>query len=276
MLGEEEEPGRRRLAFQPIGHRDRRCRAGRSGRGQVGKESNVVQPRVSSEDETERDPKRAGRDRRKSILFGGWSSNIFDTLNRLTQTCQAATSPACSASAKLGSFTYALDGAGNRTAVAELNGRNVSYGYDHDYRLLSETITSDPTGNDGAETYTYDNVGNRLTLNSTIPSLSGANSYSYDSNDRLSIDTYDANRNTTSSGGVSNAYDFENRMLTHGSVSMAYDGDGNRVSETVGGTTTNYLVDDVNPTGYSQVMDEIVNGSVTRTYAYGRQLIRAD
>jgi hypothetical protein len=52
-------------------------------------------------------------------------------------------------------------------------------------------------------------------------------------------------------------------------MTIVYDGDGNRVSETVGGTTTKYLVDDHNPTGYSQVMDELVNGSVTRTYAYG-------
>ena len=62
-------------------------------------------------------------------------------------------------------------------------------------------------------------------------------------------------------------------MLTHGAVSMAYDGDGNRVSETAGGVTTKFLVDNLNPTGYSQVMDELVNGSVTRTYAYGLQRI---
>lgn len=55
---------------------------------------------------------------------------------------------------------------------------------------------------------------------------------------------------------------------------MAYDGDGNRVSETVGGTTTKYLVDDLNPTGYSQVVDELVNGSVTRTYAYTVDQVR--
>jgi RHS repeat-associated protein len=57
---------------------------------------------------------------------------------------------------------------------------------------------------------------------------------------------------------------------------MVYDGDGNRVSETVGGTTTKFLIDTLNPTGYSQVLDEIVNGSVTRTYAYGRQRISED
>jgi len=52
-------------------------------------------------------------------------------------------------------------------------------------------------------------------------------------------------------------------------TTIAYDGDGNRVSETVGGTTTKYLVDTLNPTGLSQVLDEIVSGAVTRTYAYG-------
>lgn len=58
-------------------------------------------------------------------------------------------------------------------------------------------------------------------------------------------------------------------MLTHGAVNIVYEGDGNRVSETVGGTTTKYLVDRVNPTHLPQVLDEIVSGSVTRTYAYG-------
>jgi len=54
---------------------------------------------------------------------------------------------------------------------------------------------------------------------------------------------------------------------------MAYDGDGIRVSETAGGVTTKYLVDSLNPTGYSQVLDEIVNGAVTKTYTYGLRLI---
>jgi hypothetical protein len=50
-------------------------------------------------------------------------------------------------------------------------------------------------------------------------------------------------------------------------------GDGNRVGETVGTTTTKYLVDTLNPTGYSQVLDELVNGAVTKTYTYGLQRI---
>jgi len=127
---------------------------------------------------------------------------VFDTLNRLTQTCQAKSSPACSASQKLGSFGYTLGAAGNRTVVAELSGRSVSYGYDNDYRLLAETIAGDPAGNNGTESYIYDAVSNRLTLSSNIPSLPGGNSYTYDNNDRLTSDTYDNNGNTISSGGT--------------------------------------------------------------------------
>jgi len=60
-----------------------------------------------------------------------------------------------------------------------------------------------------------------------------------------------------------------------------YDGDGNRVSKTVGGVTTCYLVDDRNPSGYPQVMEEyyIINVNyqfellLNRVYNYGLALI---
>jgi RHS repeat-associated protein len=54
---------------------------------------------------------------------------------------------------------------------------------------------------------------------------------------------------------------------------VVYDGDGNRVAETAAGVTTKYLIDALNPTGYSQVIDEVVSGAVTKTYTYGRQRI---
>lgn len=61
--------------------------------------------------------------------------------------------------------------------------------------------------------------------------------------------------------------------MQRGGVTVIYDGDGTRVSETVAGVTTNYLVADKNPTGYTQVVDELVSGIVTRTYTYGLDLI---
>jgi RHS repeat-associated protein len=138
--------------------------------------------------------------------------------------------------------------------------------------LTSETVSTDPNGKNGAINYTYDAVGNRKTLNATLPPAGGI-SYTYDADDRLGSDQYDGDGNTTLSGGISNTYDFENHMTTHGGVTVVYDGDGNRVSETVAGVTTNYLVDTVNPTGYAQVVDELQNGAVSRTYSYGLERI---
>jgi hypothetical protein len=62
---------------------------------------------------------------------------------------------------------------------------------------------------------------------------------------------YDVNGNTTGSGGINYVYDFENRLVQKGGLTIVYDGDGNRKSKTVGGVTTTYLVDDLNPTGYA-------------------------
>ncbi len=65
----------------------------------------------------------------------------------------------------------------------------------------------------------------------------------YHANDQLARDTYDANGNTTASSGVGYVYDFENHLVqAGGGITIVYDGDGNRVSKTVAGVTTTYLV----------------------------------
>lgn len=51
---------------------------------------------------------------------------------------------------------------------------------------------------------------------------------------------------------------------------MAY---GNCVAKTAGGTTTRYLVDDLNLTGYTQVVEELAGSGVQRTYTHGLQRI---
>jgi RHS repeat-associated protein len=99
---------------------------------------------------------------------------------------------------------------------------------------------------------------------------------SFNLDDWLSPETYDANGNTTYTGGKTFAYDSENHLVSMngGAVTMIYDGFGNRVAKTVGNVTTKYLVeDDVNPTGLPQVFEESVNGVVQRTYTYGLQRI---
>jgi RHS repeat-associated protein len=54
---------------------------------------------------------------------------------------------------------------------------------------------------------------------------------------------------------------------------VVYDGDGNRVAETVGGVTTQYLVDAENPTGYAQAIEELQASKVACTYTWGLSLI---
>jgi RHS repeat-associated protein len=174
---------------------------------------------------------------------------------------------------------------GGRTQAVESNhSRTVNWSYDAINRLTGETINSDESQNSGAVTYGLDPVGNRTGATSTFSSLSpGFGTYNAD--DEVSSESYDKNGNTTqTANGNSYTYDSENHMLSMSNastlVNMIYDAFGNRVAKTVTNlathlsTTTQYLVeDDVNPTGYPQVVDEIVNGAVTRQYTYGLQRI---
>ena len=104
----------------------------------------------------------------------------------------------------------------------------------------------------------------------SIPSTTS----SYDANDRMASLTYDNNGNILSADGISYSYDYANRITgTSTGVSIQYTGDGVRVSETVAGITTQYRVDEHNPTGYAQVVEEIRNGQIQTRYTYGRDLI---
>jgi RHS repeat-associated protein len=172
-------------------------------------------------------------------------------------------------------YLYQLGPTGNRTNATELTGRTLNWSFDGIYQLTSETISQDPAGKNGAVGYGLDPVGNRLSANSTLSGVSSG-SYSYSLNDLLLfIETYDSNGNTLTSGGKVFAYDSENRLksMNGDAVTLLYDGDGNRVAKAASGVTTRYLVDDLNPTGYSQVVEEVVNGAVQREYTYGLQRI---
>jgi RHS repeat-associated protein len=193
-------------------------------------------------------------------------------------------------------FDYTLDAAGNRRVVTELNGRKVEYGYDDLYRLTSETITDAVAGN-RTVSYTYDSVGNRLTRSDSVE---GATTYVYDSNDRVKTEElkqnnvvvrsydygYDDNGNTrtrTQKDAAGNVVDTvtytwnqENRLVgvlsSNGEgISYAYDADGIRVSKTINGVTTEYLVD--GNRDYAQVLEERVNDVLGASYVYGRDLI---
>jgi RHS repeat-associated protein len=117
-------------------------------------------------------------------------------------------------------------------------------------------------------------VGNRLSINSSLNGISSG-SFSFNGDDLMGGESYDANGNVTSTGGKTFTYDSDNRLksMSGGAVTIVYDGDGKRVAKTVNGVMTHYLVDDLNPTGYAQVVEETVNGSAQRSYSYGLQRI---
>ena len=208
------------------------------------------------------------------IPNGLTSTFTYDALNRLTE---LSTPP-------VADYKYTLGLTGNRTNATEQSGRALQWSYDNIYRLTGETIAGDPAnngGDNGSATYTLDPVGNRTSATSTLSGIDPI-AGSYNPNDQLSSETYDANGNVTNTGGMSYTYDSENHMLTASgngkSISMVYDAFGNRVAKTVNGVATQYLVeDDVNPTGYPQVVEELVgpigSGVVTRQYTYGLQRI---
>ncbi len=93
----------------------------------------------------------------------------YDVLNRLTGVSITG------GSGTLGSYQYTLGAAGNRMAVTELSGRAVSWTPDDLYRLISEDVLVDPSGNTGEVDYSYDPVGNRNTRNSTLAPVSPQN-----------------------------------------------------------------------------------------------------
>jgi RHS repeat-associated protein len=190
----------------------------------------------------------------------------YDQLSRMT-----------GMSTPVSSYSYQLGPTGNRISATEGNGRTLTWNYDGIYRLTNESISDDPSKNNGSVSYGLDPVGNRLSEISSLPGINSG-SWGYNADDEISSESYDANGNVIAAGGYVMTYDAENHLISktgNGTVvTMVYDAFGNRVAKTVNGVTTKYLVeDDVNPTGLPQVLEEVQNGVAVRTYTYGLQRI---
>jgi RHS repeat-associated protein len=196
----------------------------------------------------------------------------------------------------INSWRYRATPAGQRTWVEEFDQRTAWYTYDTLGRLKTETVTgSIQDGKNGTVTYGHDNVGNRLSRTSSLSGVTNQ-SFSYDANDRVNGDTFDNNGNTRTAAASqpsttnsqqllgTDSYDSQDRLVQRAGTlnsqpstfNLIYDGDGNRVCEVLNGLVKSYLLDDRNPTGYAQVVEEIVNGNVNRTYTYGLDLISQD
>ena len=163
-------------------------------------------------------------------------------------------------------FDYTYDATGRRTAVTNLNG-TWNYGYDANGQLTSVSLL-----NGGTVQYSYDAAGNRATM------VSGGATTGYNVNNLDQYTSvgggaygYDADGNMTSAGASTYSYDDENRLTAvsgpTGSWTYQYDALGNRVAQTSGSTTTQFLID---PTGMGSVVAEFGgSGNLVNHFAYG-------
>jgi RHS repeat-associated protein len=143
----------------------------------------------------------------------------------------------------------------------------IDYSYDPLYRLTRATYSGSLAA---SYAYSYDAVGNRLTQTAN----GNRTTYTYDNANRLtSVNgqayAWDNNGNLTSDGLLAYSYDQANRLkqVTQGAntYTFAYNGVGDRLSQTVGVTTTRYVLDPA--AGLTQVL---ADGTNTYLYGYGR------
>lgn len=250
----------------------------------------------------------------------GASSFTYDELNRLRSSVDSNGSQ----------VQYGYDPVGNRTSLTYPDGKVVSYGYDGANRLTTITdwasratgYTYDGTRiatvtypNGVVETRGYDAAG-RLTSKSTADSLAqgllslawvrdgegnptvatetgtlqplgeGADtSCQYDADNRLTSSTHgiyqhDPNGNLLSrtlNGVTTNfSYDVEDRLVfqaTGGNTTQhVYDGDGNRIARIEGSAATNYVLD--RGRSMSHVLCETdIFGHIVAYYIHGPELV---
>ncbi|MCU0783487.1 MAG: hypothetical protein MUF81_05450 [Verrucomicrobia bacterium] len=199
----------------------------------------------------------------------------YNALNPLTNVS------VITASGAIASFADTLAAAGNRTNLNEIiNGasRTNQWQCDPCYRLTNEVISGSAPA--GSISYKYDTVGNRTNRTSSASGVTNQ-TFVFNSNDQPTNDVFDSTGHTRTNNGNAFFYDVENRLTNAvvggTNIIIVYDGDGNRVKKIVGSTTNLYLVDDRNPTGYTQVLEEkSVSGGTTnlvRLYTYGFDLI---
>ena len=218
----------------------------------------------------------------QTMRYGNGVTNLcqYDSLNRLTNSVWKLNA------GTLASFYYQLGLTGNRTNVIESvnnSARTNIWNYDALYRLTSETIGGASYTSPQSLGYGYDPVGNRTIRTNITGSLNLTNqAFAFNPNDWLTGDQYDNNGNTTNSSGSFYQYDVMNHVINvnNDTILITYDGDGNRVSKTIAatGTTTYYLLDDRNPSGFVQVLEEYQSlnsqpSTLNRLYNYGLSLV---
>ncbi len=211
---------------------------------------------------------------KKTLPNGVYTTYIYDLAKRVTDTINKK-----SDNSVISTYHYIYDANSNITQEVETTTTGTTtknYTYDKLNRLTNATYS------DGTyEAYTYDTMGNRLTMTTQT----GTTNYKYDSDNRLlqagsTYYFYDKNGNTIKkvSPQKTETYQYDcNNMLTQYSdgtttVQYQYDGDRNRIAKIVNGVMTNYI-NDTNRKVVQVLMEADSNMSITKKYVYGYELI---
>jgi RHS repeat-associated protein len=208
---------------------------------------------------------------RKTLTAPDGSTNTYnyDTLNRLSNLTNSLT----------GQFGFGYDALSRRTQLTRPNGINTNYSYDSLSRLLSVLHQAGSTTIDGAS-YVYDAAGNRTSKTNQLNNVTEG--YTYDPLYQLTqvaqgattteSYSYDAVGNRLSSLGVSPyAYNPSNQLNSTPAARYAYDNNGNTVSKTDTGGTTQYTWDFENR--LAQVVLPGTGGTVGFKYdPFGRRI----
>ena len=170
------------------------------------------------------------------------------------------------------------DRVGNRLGVTEAGGSSIAWSYDDAYRLTGETRLDAGGSPIATTTFSYDGVGNRLTMtvdgattNYTFNELdqlltAGAASYAYDARGNLTQATEGAELTPYSWDALDRLSD----VLLPDSTALAYtyDADGRRMRQNVDGTETNYLWDENSLYG-DVVVETDGTGAALASYVLG-------
>ena len=214
---------------------------------------------------------------RTSIIYPGGKAATYsyDSLNRLIWVTDWLSNKT----------TYAYNAAGRLTNIFNPNNTKTTYTYDAAGRLTQLLNAKSDQTVISSYTYTLDALGNHIQVVKDEPlaiELADSNiTYTYDAENRLTdaggaIHTYNANGNLTARGSDAFEYDFNNRLMQSNIDEMItqynYDGLGNRLSKTVDGTATGYVLD-VNGSLSKVLAEADDTGAMTAYYVYGLGLI---
>jgi RHS repeat-associated protein len=224
---------------------------------------------------------------------------LYDSLNRLTNLTHKL-----GGTNLLASYSYTLHSTGRRIGAIEFLKtedssipwitNTLSWQYDSMYRLTNEiSLCSTNTGS-YTNAYQYDLVGNRFSKAHVAPTNTGTTTNLVDANDRLLKEvtwngstmtesnaySYDDNGSLTSKARTASgtttttnySYDLKNKLsiVFDGTTTTTflYNHEGIRVRSTTGGSSTLYLIDGNNHTGYQQILEELTARGAVPNKAY--------